>query len=269
MTEKLIDLIQKENDQFIKTAEYRWIIPRNKTLMFHVDLPESDRNWGLSGQIFQIEVEPGGVWNAQKFPRGFLPYRTFFGDINIRNLYTLRVSEPLQVLVRIETPHMLMNVKRIRELIKQIPAYEASKETWQGFIDLLPTYSSLMRPDIVPVNVKSGEPIPLGSLEFTPMANKTEVEVWILPDSGNIRIKMFENSDDFNFNKNSPNKAYKMTLQVGSFVLAPQLWGAGLPDRLNAQEITFQKDSVDITFKDMFIRTEEEEVVLEETHKDI
>ncbi|MHA2103994.1 MAG: hypothetical protein ACW981_11265 [Candidatus Hodarchaeales archaeon] len=257
---------ENENKDYIKTAEYRWIIPGNKTLMFHVELPEVDRNWSISGQFLQIEVSPGGNWNDNQFQEGFLPYRTFYGDVTVPNLYTMRVNEPLQVIVKIDTPHILLNINYATKLLTEKFSHDYSPlaELWRQFVSLLPAYSSLMRADIIPVSIDTWEPIPLGSLQFTPTSNKTKIELWT-QEKKSIRIKMFENVDYFEFNDEIREKnIFKIILQVSTFVCSPQSWSAGFPDVVGGQEVTFQEEYGEITLEDVIFHALGEEVKLEE-----
>ncbi|MFW9930058.1 MAG: hypothetical protein ACFFD1_11755 [Candidatus Thorarchaeota archaeon] len=268
MTKKLVDYLIQHSDDYphIQSAEYRWVIPGNKSLMFHDDLPEADKNWAITGQILQIEVTPGGIWNKNNFPAGYLPYRTFYGEIGISNLYTMRVSNPLQVLIKLAVPHLLLNVNYIRRLLdeKFSKDYSQEAEFWRHFIDMLPTYSSFMRPDIIPVNSQTGEPVPLGALQFTPTASKTSIELWV-QDINAIRIKMFDNSDIFHFEKDQTEKnTYKMTTHLSTFTCAPQNWSVGFPDRVSGQKVTSKEELGEITLEDVLFQAKDEEIEIED-----
>ncbi|OLS19106.1 MAG: hypothetical protein HeimC3_47400, partial [Candidatus Heimdallarchaeota archaeon LC_3] len=268
MSKKLIDSIKRKKTKLnaIQTAEYRWIIPGNKTLMFYIDLPEEDRNWVISGQILQIEVTPGGRWNNNIFQEGYLPYRTFFGDISVADLYTMRVSDPLQVIVQIEIPHILLNLNFMNKLLTEEFSHDYSPltELWRKYISLLPIYSSLMRPDVIPVDLETGEPIKLGSLQFSPTSNKTEIEFWT-QDNRAFRIKMGDNSDIFLFDENElDKKVYKMSLHLSTFTCCPQNWTAGFPDRFGGQKVTFHEELGEITLEDVLFHAQGDEVVLDE-----
>jgi hypothetical protein len=124
-----------------------------------------------------------------------------------------------------------------------------------------------MRPDIIPVNIDSWDPVPLGSLQFTPTASKTEIELWTQEKKA-IRIKMFENVDHLEYDDEArEKKVFKIKLQVSTFTCSPQSWSAGFPDKLGGQQVTFQEKYGEITLSDVLFHAEEEKVVLEEKKK--
>ncbi|HKZ41508.1 MAG TPA: hypothetical protein VJ044_11130 [Candidatus Hodarchaeales archaeon] len=249
--------------QHMLAGEYYWIIEKRKTLMFHPDLPAPDRNWEFSGQFLQINLDSRASWNGNTFPAGFLPYRTFIGSVVVATLYTMRVSQPLKVKVWFPVPHALLSVNFVRDLLADNYNHDHSPgaESWRKFIDLLPSYSSLMRPDVIPVDL-NGNPVPVGLLQIEPTTSETIMELWT-QDKDRTRLKVYESTDYLQFQKNESN-LYKITCTLGTFACHPQIWSAGFPDKFAGSKVTIKTEDIgEIVLEDVLFSTRGHDVNLE------
>ena len=250
--------------EYIKSGEYRWINPANKLLTFHPEIPEPDRNWQYIGQFEQIEINYNGEWNKTSFRKGFLPFQSFYGKVTIQNLYTMKVNKNLLVNVKFEIPHAFLTVRLLNELIYGQFATDSSPETnmWRQYLELLPIYSSLMRPHCIPISL-TGQPIPIGLLQITPTAPGTLIKL-ATHDPNAVRLEILDNIDTFKFDKSGDqNTIYELTLQMNSFLCQPANWSAGFPDRFVAQNATIHSEEVgsDITLEDIIFTSKDEKIV--------
>ena len=250
--------------EFIKTGEYRWIIPSNKVLTFHPETPEPDRNWQYIGQFEQIEINHNSEWNKTSFHKGFLPFQSFYGKITIQNLSTMKVNKNLLVNVKFDIPHAFLTVHYLTELIYTQFATDTSPETtlWRQYIELLPNYSSLMRPHCIPVSL-SGQPIPIGLLQITPTAPETLIKL-ATHDPNAIRLEILDNIDTLKFDQiDDPKTIYELTLQMNSFLCQPANWSAGFPDKFVAQNATIHSEELnsDITLEEVIFTSREDRMV--------